>query len=120
MASNELVLQGQVRWFDYGEPVGSQPAGLRPAIVIQGDSLNHSNFQTTVIASVTSQLRWATMQGAVFIPAGIGGLPRDSVVALWSLTTVNKWELGPILGMLPNIHWLEIERAMDQMMGRSA
>jgi hypothetical protein len=39
MVTPDLVLQGQVRWFDFGAAVGSEPQGHRPVVVIQGDEI---------------------------------------------------------------------------------
>jgi mRNA interferase MazF len=119
MPTPDLVTQGQVRWYDFGTAVGSEPQGRRPVLVIQGDELNHSRFRTTVIAAVTSRMGSLSFPGAVFLPAVPSGLPRDSVVQLWAVTTVNKWSLGPIAGVVPTSIWPEIEQAMDQVMGRA-
>lgn len=120
MATPDLVSQGQIRWYDFGTAIGSEPQGRRPAVVIQGDELNHSRLRTTVIAAVTSRTRVASLPGGVFIPAGVAGLTRDSVIQLWALYTVNKWELGAVEAVVPSSIWKSIEKGMAQMMGRLA
>ncbi len=119
MPTPELISQGEVRWYDFGTAIGSEPQGPRPVVVIQGDQLNHSRLRTTVIAAVTSRTSAASLPGAVFIPAGVAGLTRDSVVQTWALHTVNKWELSPVEGVVPTAIWKSIERAVAQMMGRA-
>lgn len=116
----DLVSQGEVRWFDFGAAVGSEPQGARPVLVIQGDELNRSRLQTTLVAALTTRTSFASLPGAVFIPAGTAGLTRDSVVQLWALNTVNKWALGPVEGVVPSSVWKSIEKGMAQMMGRPA
>ena len=114
----DLVCQGEVRWFDFGAAVGSEPQGPRPVVVVQGDELNRSRLQTTLVASMTSRTSMAVLPGAVFIPAGTAGLTRDSVIQMWALSTVNKWALGPVHGVVPSAIWKSIEKAVAQMMGR--
>ena len=114
----DRVSQGEVRWFDFGAAVGSEPQGARPVVVIQGDELNRSRLQTTLVAALTTQTSFASLPGAVFIPSGTAGLTRDSVVQMWALSTVNKWALGPAQGVVPSAIWRSIERAVAQMMGR--
>jgi mRNA interferase MazF len=114
----DLVSQGEVRWFDFGQAIGSEPQGPRPVVVVQGDELNRSRLQTTLVASMTSRTSMAVLPGAVFIPSGTAGLTRDSVVQMWALSTVNKWALGPTQGVVPSAIWKSIEKAVAQMMGR--
>lgn len=114
-----LVNQGDVYWFDFGEPHGSAPGGQRPVVVIQGDSYNHSSWGTTVVAVLTTRLDRATLPGTVFVPQGTGGIPRDSVVMLNSLATVDKVRLVDRVGSLPAHTWAQIERSIDEVLDRS-
>lgn len=116
----DLVSQGEVRWFDFGAAVGSEPQGARPVVVIQGDELNRSRLQTTLVAALTTRTSFASIPGAVFVPAGTAGLKRDSVIQMWALSTVNKWALGPVQGVVPASVWKSIEKGMAQIMGRPA
>ena len=118
--SSWLVSQGEVYWHDFGPAFGSEPGGRRPVVVIQGERYNHSAWGTTVVASVTTPLDRAQLPAMVFIPRGSAGLPKDSVINMTNLATVNKSELVERLGALPSALWQEVVRAMDQMMGRPA
>lgn len=114
----DLVSQGQVHWFDFGRPAGSEPGGHRPVLVVQGDHLNHSKWSTTVVAPITSNIALGSLPGSVLIPAAVAGLERHSVVLLTGLSTVEKVCLGPAVGLLPVALWQEVLRAFDQMVGR--
>jgi len=116
--AHDLVAQGEVRWCDFGNVAGSEQEGPRPVVVVQGDELNRSRLQTTLVASMTTQTRLAVLPGAVFIPSGTAGILRDSVVQMWALSTVNKWALGPVQGVVPSSTWKSMEKGMAQMMGR--
>ncbi|TRU23688.1 MAG: type II toxin-antitoxin system PemK/MazF family toxin [Microcystis aeruginosa Ma_MB_S_20031200_S102] len=38
------IFQGEIYWIDLGEPQGSEPAYLRPCVVVQNDALNQSQI----------------------------------------------------------------------------
>lgn len=119
MSSPELVTQGQIRWHDFGIAQGSEPGGYRPALVVQGDELNHSKWSTTVVAPLTTNVSLAAVPSGVLIPARVAGLERHSVVMLNGMTTVDKVILGPTVGELPLVLWHEVLRAIDRMVGRT-
>ena len=54
-----------------------------------------------VVVAVTSTLRAASLPVGVFLPAGTGGLPLDSVAHCGHLYTVDKARLGMRIGDLP-------------------
>lgn len=88
--------QGDVYWLSL-EGRGSEPAGRRPAVVLQHDRFNRSAISTTVVAAITSNLRLATMPGNVRLRKGEAGLPRASVVNVTQLRTVDRGRLdGPV------------------------
>ena len=43
-----MVARGEVWWIDFGEPVGSEPAYLRPALVVSSDRFNRSRIVTAI------------------------------------------------------------------------
>lgn len=47
------VKRGEIYYYDFGKSNGSVQGGIRPALVIQGDTANE-NSKTTVIAAVTT------------------------------------------------------------------
>jgi len=93
------VRQGDVFWLTFGGS-GSEPAGRRPAVVVQDDRFNASAIQTTVVAAVTSNLRLAAKPGNVRLRKGEANLPRDSVVNVTQLVTIDRARLGTAIGSL--------------------
>ena len=73
--------------------VGSRSATRRPVLVLQADPYNTSRLATVLAASITSNTALAVMPGNVFLPAAATGLPRDSVVNVTALVTLNKTHL---------------------------
>ena len=70
-------------------------------LLVQGDPYNTSQIATTVVAVVTSNTQLAEYPGNVFMPAVASGLPKDSVVNVSQLVTVDKGVLSPAVGPLP-------------------
>lgn len=91
--------QGEVYWLRFAGS-GSEPAGRRPALVLQDDYFNQSAIQTTVVAAITSNLRLATMPGNVRLKKGEAGLPQPSVVNVTRLRTVDRDRLHERIGSL--------------------
>lgn len=93
--------RAEIYWANLGPAHGSRPAKRRPVLVIQSEPYNDSRLATVLTAVVTSNTALATMPGNVFLPAGVTGLPRDSVVNVTALVTLNKSDLTDFAGQLP-------------------
>lgn len=96
-----MILKGELYWVDFGAIVSSAPAKRRPAVVVQGDEYNRSRLATVVVAAVTSNTALAGYPGNVFLPAVLTGLPRDSVVNVTALATIDRRDLDERIGALP-------------------
>jgi mRNA interferase MazF len=107
--------RGDVCWADLGEPRGSRPA-KRPVLVIQADPYNVSRLSTTLIAVITSNTALATMPGNVFLPSVSSGLPKDSVLNVTALVTIDKADLGQPVGTLPASLMAEIDRGLRRVL----
>lgn len=96
-----MIERGAIYWADLGRPAGSQPAKRRPVLVISADTYNRSRLATILVAVITSNTTLATMPGNVFMPATATGLPRDSVVNVTALVTLDKTDLTDRAGTAP-------------------
>ena len=112
-----MIRRGSICWADLGEPRGSRPAKRRPVLVIQADPYNASRLNTTLAAVITSNTALAAMPGNVFLPATASGLPKDSVVNVTALVTVNKVDLDPKAGHLPPALMSEVDRGLRRVLG---
>ncbi|MBD8059890.1 type II toxin-antitoxin system PemK/MazF family toxin [Cellulomonas sp. JH27-2] len=112
-----VISRGDVFWLDLGEPDGSRPALRRPVVVIQADAYNASRLATTVVAVMTSNTALAAMPGNVVVPSGAAGLPKDSVINVTALVTVNKVELVERAGALPAPLAHELTRGLTLVLG---
>jgi mRNA interferase MazF len=112
------VSQGEVWWADLPDPTGSGPGFRRPVVVVQGDAYNRSRLATVVCVGLTTALRWASVPGTSLLPAGVGGLPKDSVVNVSQVYTLDRGCLTERLGRLPAELLAAVLAGLDVMLGR--
>jgi mRNA interferase MazF len=112
-----VTRRGSICWAELGEPRGSKPAKRRPVVVIQSDQFNASRLNTTLVAVVTSNTSLAAMPGNVFVPAVASGLPRDSVVNVTALVTLDKTDLDSEVGHLPSAVMDDVDRGLRRVLG---
>lgn len=112
-----MTRRGSICWADLGEPRGSKPAKRRPVLVIQADPFNASRLNTAVAAVITSNTGLAVMPGNVFVPAAVSGLPRDSVVNVTGLVTLDKTDLDAEIGHLPASLMDDVVRGLRRVLG---
>ncbi len=94
------IRQGQVYWLDFGPASGSAPAERHPCVVVQNDVFNRSAIRTSVVCLITSNLTRANAPGNVPLKKGEAGLPKQSVVNVSQVLTVDKAELADYVGKL--------------------
>jgi mRNA interferase MazF len=95
-----VINQGDVYWVDLGVASGSGPSGRRPCVVIQNNVFNHSRIATVVLCVLTSNLRRAASPGNVLLNHGEANLPKQSVVNVSQVITVDKTLLEEHIGVL--------------------
>ena len=84
------IQRGEIWWADLAEPRRSEPRYRRPVLVVQADSFNRSRIQTAIVAVISTNLELADAPGNVLLPARSTGLPRDSVVNVSQLLTLDQ------------------------------
>ncbi len=111
-----VTKRGSVCWADLGPAIGSRPAKRRPVLVTQSDGYNESHLATVLVAVITSNTALAAMPGNVFLPASATGLPRDSVVNVTAVVTLNKADLGDLVGHVPASLLHEVARGLRRVL----
>jgi len=95
------IRRGEIWWAEFPEPRRSEPGYRRPVLVVQADSFNRSRISTVLVAVVTSNVELAAAPGNVLLPARSSGLPRDSVVNISQVLTLDRSFLSEYAGTLP-------------------
>jgi len=111
-----VISRAEIYWADLGMPSGSRPAKRRPVLVVQSDPYNASRLATVLAAVITSNTALATMPGNVFLPATATGLPRESVVNVTALVTLNKADLTDRVGDVPPSLMGEVDRGLRRVL----
>ncbi|PDW01387.1 type II toxin-antitoxin system PemK/MazF family toxin [Candidatus Chloroploca asiatica] len=92
--------RGDVWWANLPDASGSGPAFRRPVLLVQADAFTRSRIATVIVAVITSNLRLAAAPGNVVLRARESGLPKDSVINVSQLITLDKTELDEQVGQV--------------------
>ena len=95
-----MIKRGELYYADLSPVIGSEQGGVRPVLVVQNDVGNRYS-PTIIAAAVTSQLGKAKLPTHIALSAGDYGLPKDSVVLLEQIRTIDKRRLREKIGELP-------------------
>ena len=96
------MVRGEIWWAYLRKPRKSEPGFSRPVLIIQADSFNRSKISTVVCAIITSNLALEQAPGNVRISKKDSNLPRESVVDISQIVTIDKSYLTERIGAIPN------------------
>lgn len=92
--------RGEIWWASLPDPQGSGPGFRRPVLVVQDNPFNESRIRTVAVAAVTSNLRLADAPGNILLYQDESRLPRDSVINVSQILTVDKAFLAEQVSVL--------------------
>lgn len=95
-----VINQGDIFWINLGDPSGSGPGYRHPCVVIQNNVFNRSRLNTVVVCGLTSNLRRAKAPGNVLLNVGEANLPKQSVVNVTQIFTIDITNLKEKIGKL--------------------
>lgn len=94
-----VIKRGDIFYADLSPVIGSEQGGIRPVLIVQNDIGN--KYSPTVIASaITSQINKAKLPTHIELSAKDYGLPKDSVILLEQIRTIDKRRLREKIGHL--------------------
>lgn len=96
----DMVKRGELYYADLSPVVGSEQGGVRPVLIVQ-NNVGNKYSPTIIAAAITSQMTKAKLPTHIALPAGQCGLPKDSVVLLEQIRTLDKRRLKEKIGELP-------------------
>jgi len=86
------VRRGEIYYADLSPVVGSEQGGVRPVLIVQNDTGNRHS-PTVIAAAITSQTGKAKLPTHIEVAAQCCGLPKDSVILLEQIRTLDKRRL---------------------------
>jgi mRNA interferase MazF len=89
------VKQGNIFWISPNKVIKIASDHTHPHVVVQEDASN-----TIVICALTTNLKRAKAPGNVLLEEGEANLPKQSVVVVSQVSTVDKTQLGEYIGTL--------------------
>lgn len=92
-----IVKRGDIFYADLSPVIGSEQGGVRPVLVVQND-VGNKYSPTIIISAITSQINKARLPTHIEINAPDFGLPKDSVVLLEQIRTIDKKRLREKIG----------------------
>jgi mRNA interferase MazF len=95
-----VINQGDIFWVELEEPRGSEPGYKHPHVVVQNNLFNRSQIRIVVVCPLTSNLKRANAPGNVLLEKKEGNLPKQSVVNVSQVFTVDRTQLDEYIGTL--------------------
>jgi mRNA interferase MazF len=103
-----VINQGDIYWIELDEPEGSEPGYKHPHVIVQNNLFNSSKIKTVLVCPLTTNLKRASSPGNVSLDKKESGLPKESVVNVSQVFTVDKTQLDEYVGTLSSKRITEI------------
>ena len=111
-----MIKRGELYYADLSPVVGSEQGGVRPVLVVQND-VGNKYSPTVIAAAVTSRINKAKLPTHIELEAQEYGLPKDSVVLLEQIRTLDKCRLKDRIGEIPTDVMVKVNRALMISLG---
>ena len=94
--------RGEVWWAELAPRSGSEQQGRRPVVVVSNDGFNQAPGWRSVLVVPLSTSAVQRRRGptAVFLDAGVAGLPEASAALCHQVTTLDRAKLASRSGVL--------------------
>lgn len=95
-----MIKRGEIYYADLNPVIGSEQGGVRPIVVLQND-VGNKYSPTVIAAATTSKLTKAKLPTHIELSRDTSPLPKDSVVLLEQIRTIDKSRIKEKIGELP-------------------
>ena len=112
------VKRGDIFYADLSPVVGSEQGGVRPVLIVQNDTGN-KHSPTVIAAAITSQTGKARLPTHITLASHSCGLPKDSVVLLEQIRTLDKKRLREHMGRVDDQVMRRVDSAIAVSFGLS-
>ena len=110
------VKRGEIYYADLSPVVGSEQGGVRPVLIVQNDTGNRHS-PTVIAAAITSQMGKAKLPTHIELQAMRYGLPKESVVLLEQIRTLDKKRLREKMGRVEDDIMQQVDAAIAVSFG---
>ena len=109
--------RGSIWWADLGDPIGSGPGFRRPVVALQSDIFNQSKIATVICAILTTNTDLAAAPGNILLPKVVSKLPKDSVINVSQILTLDKNMLTDHVTKLPETYCKRLDAGLKLVLG---
>ena len=112
-----IIKRGDLFYADLSPVIGSEQGGVRPVVVIQ-NNVGNKYSPTLIVAAITSRMNKANLPTHVRVKkAEDMDLPKNSVVLLEQLRTIDKKRLREKIGSFSDDILEDINKALKVSLG---
>lgn len=108
---DKTILRGDLVYADLSPVIGSEQGGVRPVLIIQND-IGNKFSPTTIVAAITSVKNKSNLPTHVKIGDKSSGLPKESVILLEQIRTIDKKRLKDKIGRVSDDFMKTIDEAL--------
>ncbi len=107
-----VIKRGEIWWAELPEPVGAGPGYKRPLVIIQSNDFNKSKINTIIAAAITTNIRLAPAPGNVLISSKKSKLPKESVINVSQIITIDRSFLTEKIHTLSNKTMAQVDEGV--------
>ena len=111
-----IIRRGDIYFADLSPVVGSEQGGIRPVLIVQND-VGNRHSPTIICAAITSQLNKAKLPTHIALSAALYSLPKDSVILLEQIRTIDKQRLKEKVCHLDDNMMLQVDHSLRISLG---
>lgn len=108
--------RGDIFYADLSPVVGSEQGGVRPVLIVQNDTGNRHS-PTVIAAAITSQMGKAKLPTHISVSPMSCGLPKESIILLEQVRTLDKRRLREKTGRLDDNMMRQVDNAIAVSFG---
>ena len=116
MYVDNSVKRGDIFYADLSPVVGSEQGGVRPVLIVQNDTGNRHS-PTVIAAAITSQTGKARLPTHISVSPLSCGLPKQSIILLEQVRTLDKRRLREKMGRLDDGVMRQVDAAIAVSLG---
>ena len=107
-----VIRKGSIYWVDFSPSKGSEPAGMRPGLVVQANAINDSKINTVIMLAITSTLKYGDLPGNVTLRKGEANMPKRCVINVSQIKSVDKKRIKEKIGTLSKDKMAAVEEGI--------
>jgi mRNA interferase MazF len=113
-----VISRGEIWWAHLPDPAGTDRDWRRPVAIVSSDAFNRSSIPTVLAVTLSTDLKLAAAPGNFLLTRAQSGLPKDSVVNVSQLVTLDRSCLRDRAGGIPDDMLERLNRGLRLVLDR--